>query len=310
MRGALLALLLALAPAAARAADAGPPAAELRAPRPFGWMLGDVIAHEVALSAPEGFRPVPGALPRPRPLTYWLDLRSTELVEDGTREGRGHWRLRLSYQVFFGALEVRGLDVPGFAVAFGRGEERAEVAVPPWHFLASPLREVVPAAASGGVYLRPDSDLPAPDPGRGRGRGALLAAALASLALLVLLARHHAWGPFGRRPDRPFARARRALGRALRTAPGAAGHAAALRALHRGFDAAAGRRLLAEDLPRFLDGAPALRPLAGEIGRFFDASRRGFFGGDPEGAMAALPPDALADLARRLARAERGGAPT
>ncbi|QFR33759.1 nonribosomal peptide synthetase MxaA [Ancylobacter sp. TS-1] len=306
MRGlARLVLLLALLTSPAHAQLRG---IDLYAPRPFGYVIGDVVTltAEIALDAP--FVLDPASLPAPRALDYWLDLRGVTLTDEGVADGVRRYTLDLVYQTFYAPLEPRRMSLPGLtltAVAEGR---RVPVEVPPWSFLMSPLREIVATGAGPAMALRPDI-APAPIPTGTTLRRLLAALAVALLAFLVL-AWQMGWGPFGRRAARPFARAARAVPTSLGTTadPSPAAYGGALRALHRAFDATAGKGVFAEDLPDFFRAYPAFHAAEAEVRRLFNASRRAFFGGDMDGARRELPPEALVALSRRLRAVERGSA--
>ncbi|MBB2974068.1 nonribosomal peptide synthetase MxaA [Mesorhizobium sp. RMAD-H1] len=297
----LLALLVALV--------TGDAAAQVRlievlGPRPFGYFIGDVIRLQVDLVLDEPFTLQPGSLPKPRPVAYWLDLKSVAVDDRGRSDGQHRYRLLLDYQTFYAPLEPRELTIPGFSLAATDGTRRVEADVPAWSFLMSPLREIMPRGGGGAIHLRNDAG-PMWLPVRRWLVGAA-ASGLGSALLLGLLAYHRAWRPFAGRRKRPFAHALHTARRAFRSGSSAEAYRAGLLSLHRAFDATAGRAVLADDLPSFLKSAPAFGPLGPEISRFFRASRRAFFGADAMGAEVDLPRTALLDLGRRLAEAERG----
>lgn len=298
-RGMLLcaALLAPCAPAQAAQVD-------LFAPRPFGYFLGDLIAQDAIITLDPGYRLEESALPRPRSVTYWLDLRAARLAELPEKDGARRYRLTLTYQSFYAPLEPRALDIPAVALMARDGARTLALTVPAWTFVASPLREIVASRAANPMALRPDI-APAPHPLAADLRRAA-GAAVVALASFAGLARLRGWGPFGRR-RLPFAAAAREMARARPGQAPAEIYEQALLHLHRAFDASAGRRLLADDVPAFLAAAPHFGGAAGDIARFFAASRVAFFGAGARAAMAALPPEALAPLARRLATAERSG---
>lgn len=276
---------------------------ELSAPRPFGVFIGDVIRHEVTITADPGFRLAAASLPRPGPLNYWLDLRGIELEDLGAGGGVRRHRLHLEYQSFYAPLETLALEISAFTLTLQDGDERAEATVPAWKFLTSPLREIRPQRGEAGTYLRPDA-VPRSVPLTGwlvatGGSGG------SALLLAGLIARHRGWWPFRARARRPFARAVRDLRRSLRNRADEQTYRTALQILHRAFDATAKRRLLSEDLPFFFDTAPTFRPLRSDIERFFAASRQEFFRSDGAAAVRLLPPEALVALGGRLAAAER-----
>lgn len=276
---------------------------ELSGPRPFGVFIGDVIRHEVTITADPGLQMVAASLPRPGPLTYWLDLRGIDLEDLGTGGGVRRHRLHLEYQSFYAPLETLALEIPAFTLTLQDGAERAEATVPAWRFLTSPLREIRPQRGEAGTYMRPDA-VPRSIPLTGW-LVATCSSGGSALLLAGLIARHRGWWPFRTRARRPFARAVRKLRRSLRNRADEQTYRTALQILHRAFDSTAKRRLLSEDLPIFFDAAPTFRPLQSDIERFFAASRQAFFGSDDAAALRLLPAEALLALADRLATAER-----
>jgi mxaA protein len=285
---------------------------EIRAPRAFGYFLGDLVRAQADIVVDAGFTLQAASLPQPGPQAYWLDLRDLRVADLGlekTAEGEARRvRLFLTYQNFYAALDARALEIPGFAVTFesasAHGATTATAQVPAWSFTISPLREVVPPARENPAdYMRPDGRVAAVDASPLWWR----AGGFAALALLAVaaLARDRSWGPFRTRRGRPFGAALARL-RRLRRAPDAeAAYGEALLALHRGLDATDGRRVLADDLPGFLARHPAYRPDAVALGNLLGASRLAFFGPGLAAARVALPWPVLEALARRLAAAER-----
>jgi mxaA protein len=297
--------------AAAATLMAGQAAAQVRsvhlqAPRPFGYFIGDVIRLEADIVVDASFALVPGSLPKPRAVNYWLDLNSVSTDDRGVQAGARRYRVVLAYQTFYAPLEPRAVTIPGFTVTMSDGSTRAEAEVPAWTFLMSPLREIRPQRATPAALLRPD--VAAVPVATARPLAAAIGCGVVALLLLAALARHYAWWPFGRAPRRPFARARALLRRRLAGDVEADGYLAGLIVLHRAFDEAAGRAVMADDARAFVAQAPTFVALEPEIDRFFRASRRAFFGADPAGAMTALPPEALTAVAARLALAERHAA--
>lgn len=304
MRARPLALLL-LAPLPASAQVRG---VELRTPRAFGYFQGDLVQVQAEIRTDPGFSLQRPSLPKPGPVTYWLDLREVKAEESRGADGAPVIRLRLTYQDFYVALDARTLEVPGFPVTVEstgvNGSTTAVAQVPAWKIGVSPLREVQPERRDDPAeYLRPDGRAPRLDP-----RPALASAAgFLALAVLALglLAYDRAWWIFGTRRGRPFAQALKTLGRAKRRSQGEDLYREALLALHRGLDATDGRRVLADDLPDFLGRHPAFQAQAGGLQNFFSASRLAFFGRDTAGAGTTFPLPAIEALLRRLGAAER-----
>lgn len=292
--------MVSIAPAAAQVR-----AVDLYAPRAFGYVIGDTIAHRVEIELDAPYRLDPASLPQPRPLDYWLELKDVRIKDHGPDGTLRRYTLDLVYQTFYAPLEPKRLDIPGLTLSAVDGEHRAAIAVPPWSFLMSPLREVVATGGGPAMALRPDLP-PRPIP-TARTVYALVASSALALLALAALAWRMGWWPFNRRPSRPFALAARAvrtaLGRSSPATPSSPAYRAALLALHRAFDMTAGKGVFAEDLPAFFDTHPAFRAVEGEVRRLFAASRRVFFGGGEDGDE--LPPVELLSLSRRLRAVER-----
>lgn len=297
MAGFVLAgMLLTALPARAAGVD-------LYAPRAFGYLIGDTITLEAVVTLDAGWRLDESALPRPRPVTYWLDLKRLDVKPETAPDGAPRYRLTLTYQTFYAPLEPRALDIPAVPLAARKDDARQTLTIPAWTFVSSPLRELVASQRGNPMTLHPDIR-PRPYPLAGDVRLAAAAAAVAAASLLAF-ATASGWGPFAGR-SRPFAAALRHM-RRLPDLDTPLGYEDALQLVHRAFDDTAGRRLFGEDVPAFLLELPVLKGEEEPIARFFTASRLAFFGDKPEQAMALLPPQALLDLTRRIAAIERRG---
>lgn len=278
---------------------------DVRVPRAFGYFIGDLFAHEVTIRLEPGLSLDRASLPRPGPLTYWLDLVLVDVEETGMIAEGKSYKLHLRYQTFYAPLEPKPLTTPAFALSATSPNETINLEIPAWPFLMSPLREIIPARAGASMDLQPDS-APRPHDLAVERCLTFVSLALAAGALLGLAWRR-GWG-FFRQRRRPFGSAARKIIRYSAEPADAEAYLSALLALHRAFDAAAGRRLLADDLAIFLDLRPGFRAAATEIARFFAASRQAFFGAGAQSARSLLPIGDLGALARRLARLERAGA--
>jgi mxaA protein len=306
MRRLTLLLLFAVA-ALTSAAQAQVRSVEIRAPRPFGYFVGDLVRVQVDVLVDGGYALQPSSLPQPGPVTYWLELR--HVAVDETRQGDARRiRLNLVYQSFYAALDARALEIPGFALTVAGdgpgGATTAKAQVPAWSINVSPLREIQPPSKEDPLdYMRPDGRA-APLDGEPALQWAAIFGGLAVLAL-VLLARDRAWGPFGKRKGRAFAAVQRSL-RGLASRPDHdAAYREALIALHRGLDETDGRRVLADDLPGFLERHPAYRGQERHLAGFFEASRLAFFGRETAAARGRWPFTEAEAAARGLAAAER-----
>lgn len=86
-------------------------------PRAFGHFLGDTIVRDVIITVPPGTQLRESALPQPGPRDYWLELVESTLTTTERRSSTEH-RVRLTYQVFYAALEPKRLKIPGFKLYF------------------------------------------------------------------------------------------------------------------------------------------------------------------------------------------------
>ncbi|BBE74448.1 nonribosomal peptide synthetase MxaA [Oharaeibacter diazotrophicus] len=290
---AVLLAVLAAAPAAAA------PVVVLAPPRDHGWWIGDVLRVSAEILVDDGATIDPASLPKPRPVTYWLDLRSVALVDLGASAGQRRLRLDLVYQTFYAPLEPKRLVVPAVDLAMVGPGGREAATVPSWSFVSAPLREIMAPSAPGEVRTAAPVAVVDTRPDQVR------AAAAAAVGIVAMLGFgwHRGLGPFARR-DRPFGRAARAVRRALVRPGGAEGRRAALIALHRAFDAALGRRMLPRDVDALLARRPEFAPLRVGIDGFLDASRAAFFAAP--GAVPSEPgAEAIGRLADDLAAVER-----
>lgn len=276
----------------------------LSEPRAFGYFLGDVIGRDITLTLKPGAHVEAASLPRPGAVNYWLELRSVD-TDERSAGGGTRVTIALKYQAFYSALDPRKLTIPGFTLTIADASGSENILVPEWSFLMSPLRELFPGKETEGtaVSLRPDATsrlLPTSTQ-----RTALIVAGVVTLATLILLAMHYAWGPFRRRPGRPFTQAARFLKGNGPELTGDGGYRAALLKLHRAFDETAGRRVLPDDLSGFLAEHPQFAPLSRDIERLFASSRAAFYSNDVAHARAGMPIAAIAELGARLGAVER-----
>jgi mxaA protein len=271
MAGWLRAVVLAMAMAVATSTIAAqPPAsggdapsavpATVDQPRPFGYVVGDLVTQRVLLRAGDStFDPEP--LSVAQRVSVWFERRPAriESAADGNR-----W-LVVEYQVVNAPLRLTTVTLPAWQLESRTGA--AALSVPAASINVAPLSPDSLPSVSGD--LRPDREAPmiATAPMR---RG-VLASSIALAATLALWLAWLRWRNWRDRPNQPFARALDQIRRLGETPQ-------AWQALHRAFDQTAGRVVGAETLPELFQHAPHLQPLRGKIECFFAQSSERFFG--------------------------------
>ncbi|MBM3551247.1 MAG: nonribosomal peptide synthetase MxaA [Alphaproteobacteria bacterium] len=294
-------IFLVLALVAALSASAQELTARIRSARPFGYFVGDLIHARVDVSGPENAALSRASLPKPGPLTGSLDLRDVKLSES-VENGARLWRLDLTYQNFYVALDARDIEIPSFDLAVSMAAGAETVKIPAWRVGVSPLREVAPQKQEEATdYMRPDGSAPFVD--EATPRNLAIGAGVAALLAFAVVARDRAWPPFQQRRARVFSALANEFSK--RRAGDDGELDAAIQSVHRALDTTNGVTLLAADLPDFLRRRPEFVPLRMDFERFFSASKRRFFGGERLGDD--FRAAQLAQFVSALARRERSG---
>jgi len=267
--------------------DVAPPSnATVEQPRPFGYVVGDLLTQRVLLQL-NGRAFEPDVLPRAERISAWLERRPArvEWAADGQR-----W-LTVEYQVINAPQALTLVRVPAWELKAKSSAEALRIGE--WPLSLSPL---TPRAAFASGDLRdliPDRPTPniATEPIR---RKIVFSSSAFVLALVVWLS-WLLWRNWRASATQPFANALREIRRVDEGAP------EAWQALHRAFDRTAGRVTQIATLPSLFQQAPHFAPMRSRIEQFFQQSSERFFG-------PGLPQDALsvralcADL-RRIEKA-------
>ncbi len=258
-------MVVASAPTDLAAQSSAPPrsnrpavAATVEQPRPFGYVIGDLITQRVLLTMPTlDFEPA--ELPPPQRLSIWFERRTPRIE----RTSNGERWLVVDHQLINAPPALTTVNLPAWELEPKDGGARLRVPAVP--ISIGPL---LPNASS--AELRPDTEVPGIDSASTR-----TGLFLWSMALAVALAAWLGWWLWRNWRDSldlPFARASHELRRMDDGAP------EAWQALHRAFDRTAGRVLQIETLPALFERAPHLQTRRAEIERFFAASNERFFG--------------------------------
>lgn len=236
-------------------------AATVQQPRPFGYVLGDVITQRVLLEH-GGARFTPEDLPRGQRINVWFDRRPPriETAADGKR-----W-LVVDYQIINTPQILETVTLPAWTLQSSAG---ASLEIPAWQISVAALTPVAAAPRVTGE-LRPDR--PAPTINTAPIVRQLI---VWSAAFLLVLASWLGWVQqrnLRDRANKPFARAWHEIKQMDENAP------EAWQALHRAFDRVAGRVVQSETLPQLFTQAPYLADLHARIEQFFKQSSERFFG--------------------------------
>lgn len=237
---------------------------DIEQPRGFGYHIGDRLSRHITLELRAPYVLDTQALPAAGRFSDFLAL-DTPRITSSARDGATFYDIRFDYQVVNVGLEAASVAVPHHDLQYANGQEVLKALIPDTRITVTPLR------AKDDATLAPNA-APAP---RVFEATALWACA-ASLALCVLgLAFMHGGLPSWRRA-RPFMLALDEVRAAQRRGWRDEDYAAALRAVHRAFNATAGRTVFADALTEFFQEYPAYAGLHAPLTDFF-ARSRGFF---------------------------------
>jgi mxaA protein len=254
-------------------------------PRPFGYVVGDLLTQRVLLQS-EGHEFQPAALPRTERVGVWLERRAvkTEVNADGRR-----W-LAVDYQLINAPQALTTISLPAWELKPKSGATALRIGE--WPISVTALSPRIAFAKGGLTELRPDrpASLIATEPFQ-RGIRIWSAAFILTLASWLgwLL-----WRDWRAVRKQPFARALREIRRVDAAEP------EAWQALHRAFDRTAGQVTQTATLPALFQRAPHLQSLRPQIEQFFEQSSELFFGK----GLSARPVSVLA-LCAELRRIEK-----
>lgn len=128
-------------------------------PRPFGYVIGDEIAHRVIIETRDGAKLNQANLPTKGILNRWLNLNQIN-VKEKPLNGGYHYEIDLTYQVFYAPQATKMLTIPSIALNFNQAGQALEKIIPTWQFTISALREIQMRKDEHGEYMRPNEPAP------------------------------------------------------------------------------------------------------------------------------------------------------
>ena len=250
-------------PAPTRSNSAQSTNATVLQPRPFGYVVGDLLTQRILLQV-SGADFTPTELPTARRVGVWFERRSPriERAADGRR-----W-LVVDYQLINAPQKLAAVSLPAWELETKPGG--VKLTVPAWPISVSPLTPESAFASGGLSELRADRAAPVIETAPIRRQLILwcIAFAVTLGAWLAWLK----WRNWRAATNQPFARAWRELRALDETTP------QAWQALHRAFDRTAHRVVQTDKLQVLFERAPQFLPLRPDIEKFFAASNERFFG--------------------------------
>ncbi len=263
----------------------------LETPRPFGYVIGDEIEQHIIVETLPGITLQTASLPGQGQLNRWLNLNEVVVKQQQQR-----YEITLRYQLFYAALEVKALKLPGFTLQLNDGKQTLDKEVPAWEFTVSPLRELSVRKTESGEYMRPDAtSLLLSDAQSVVG---LTVSAIASLLIAIYLA--YLYGCM------PMAFKRLLFKRALKQLAKLSidNMDQALTVMHQAFNRLNQKPLFQNQLADFYQRFPHYRSISTELDWFFQYSNRYFF--TERSSVNAQDLDKIKSLCSHCRQIERG----
>jgi mxaA protein len=263
-----------------------PVAALVTQPRPFGYVVGDLLEQRVLLQANHHALELV-SLPRPGRVSVWLERRAAHIASDS--QGR-RW-LVVEYQVINAPQGLTTVNLPTWTLNTKTGEV---LSVAQWPLSVGPLTARTVISQGGLQELR--ADRPAPIIPTDPIVRQIDLWAGAFVLTLLLWAGWLVWRNWHAALNHPFARAAREMRGVADEAP------QAWQALHRAFDRTAGRVVQGSTLASLFERARYLEPLRPRIEAFFAQSSEYFFDSAVPQARERLSVHALCNELRQFER--------
>ena len=246
---------------------------KLRAPRNFGYVIGDEIEHEITIIVAKPYYLESEFLPKPGLLTDGLHIRQI-LIEQHATQQTTKYRIHIRYLLLFGGKQPeRIMSIPAIPFRLYDGRRSASATIPKWTFVYSPL--IPYQTKDEEVSIRPAVNPPLLDTSIPKTGLWVLASFIA--ILLAIIAWQKNLLPFLDSGQSPFKQACIDLKQRRTAQPASEGYRNALLDVHRALNQTAGETLFADHLTEFFDRNPEFSRLHASTELFFRISRQSFF---------------------------------
>ncbi len=269
-------------------------------PRPFGYVVGDMLEQELTLTSNASQRIDEKQLPALGRINAWLELRSLAINETSTSTHR-IYRVTLKYQLPNSPMEVRVLELPSQRFLFLGANKPIEVKSTEWPITIGPITPEEVLAREGLEAMRSDVLPQSIDTSVYRQR--MIGYALALAALVFYWCYRYFGIPYLTRQKRPFTRTFREISHLAKQAE-ANNFSRSIELIHHALNETAGKSLFVDNVDQFLAAKPLPPNLVSMTREFFQVSRREFFAGGATNNLASI--DWMLEFCRAWRDIERG----
>lgn len=280
-------------------ADTAIQSIDIQTPRPFGYVIGDRIEHQVRLVLNQPFQlRVEDSFPKPGRINHWLEFYPP-MIETETLNNATAYSITLTYQLINITPALTELATPEHKLVYSDGQGRFTKPVPEWRF----RYHVLTKQDSAESDLRTDqTPLLLPDRGNIVFWLAALVLLFTVLGFIVIYGRL----PFLAYHNGPFAYACRQLKTLQSKTWDEQTYQQALSIIHDAFNRTLQRTVFASELDEFFQERPQFKNLQQPIENYFQHSRRLFFSQSQEKAKPLYSLPALIGLCHDCRDIERG----
>lgn len=269
-------------------------------PRPFGYVVGDMLEQELTLTSNGGQRIDEKQLPALGRINAWLELRGLAINETSTPTHR-IYRVTLKYQLPNSPTEVRVIELPSQRFVFFAANKPIEVKSTEWPITVGPITPEEVLAREGLEAMRSDVLPQFIDTLAYRQR--MIGYALALAALLLYWCYRYFGIPYFTQQRRPFTRTFRDISHLAKQTEGNT-FSRSIELIHYALNETAGKSLFVDNVEQFLAAKPLPPDLVAMTREFFQVSRKEFFAGGTTSNRASI--DWMLEFCRAWRDIERG----